>query len=148
MKFGFEAAQGRADSGSVEIDLEEMLKNLTPAPKEERTAFGLFIDEMQDIFAELPGLQHQAGLREWPFYIIGAGLSNLSAVLSEARSYGQQLFDYRRIGPLDGSSTRQALDVPSVRFGAKFKPQPPENFRWHPVAIPISSKSMGRLIGI
>lgn len=124
--FGFETAQGRADSGAIEIDLEEMVEDLALALKDERSAFGLFLDEMQDIddelLAALIAVQHQAGQREWPFYIIGAGLPNLPAVLSEARSYAERLFDYRRIGPLAEAAARQALEEPALKYGARFAP--------------------------
>jgi hypothetical protein len=127
VEFGFEKATGRADSGRLDIDLEEMIEDLSEALKSERSAFAIFIDEMQDLDPELLAalitVQHSAGQREWPFYIIGAGLPNLPGKLSEARSYAERLFDYRQIGPLDEASSMRALEEPAVKFGARFHPQ-------------------------
>lgn len=149
-EFGFETTTGRADSGSIEIDLEEMVEDLSLALKGERSAFGLFIDEMQDIDAELLAaliaVQHQAGQREWPFYIIGAGLPNLPAVLSEARSYAERLFDYRRIGPLDDSAARQALEEPAVKFGARFEPKAVEELTMAAGGYPYFIQEYGKAI--
>lgn len=149
-EFGFETTQGRADSGSIEIDLEEMVEDLALALKDERTAFGLFIDEMQDIDAELLAaliaVQHQAGQREWPFFIIGAGLPNLPAVLSEARSYAERLFDYRRIGPLDDPAARQALEEPAVKFGARFEPKAVEELALAAGGYPYFIQEYGKAI--
>jgi hypothetical protein len=103
-----------------------MIEDLSEALKTERSAFAIFIDEMQDLDPELLAalitVQHSAGQREWPFYIIGAGLPNLPGKLSEARSYAERLFDYRRIGPLDEASSTRALEEPAVKFGARFQP--------------------------
>ena len=149
-EFGFETTQGRADSGSIEIDLEEMVEDLALALKEERSAFGLFIDEMQDLdpelLAALIAVQHQAGQREWPFYIIGAGLPNLPAVLSEARSYAERLFDYRRIGPLDETAARQALEEPAVKFGARFEPKAVEELALAAGGYPYFIQEYGKAI--
>jgi hypothetical protein len=127
VEFGFEKATGRADSGRLDIDLEEMNEDLSEALKSVRSAFAIFIDEMQDLDPELLAalitVQHSAGQREWPFYIIGAGLPNLPGKLSEARSYAERLFDYRQIGPLDEASSMRALEEPAVKFGARFRPQ-------------------------
>jgi hypothetical protein len=149
-EFGFETSQGRADSGSIEIDLEEMVEDLALALKDERSAFGLFIDEMQDIddelLAALIAVQHQAGQREWPFFIIGAGLPNLPAVLSEARSYAERLFDYRRIGPLDDPAARQALEEPAVKFGARFEPKAVEELALAAGGYPYFIQEYGKAI--
>ncbi len=149
-EFGFETSQGRADSGSIEIDLEEMVEDLALALKDERSAFGLFIDEMQDIddelLAALIAVQHQAGQREWPFFIIGAGLPNLPAVLSEARSYAERLFDYRRIGPLDDRAARQALEEPAVKFGARFEPKAIEELALAAGGYPYFIQEYGKAI--
>lgn len=127
VEFGFEKNPSRADSGKIEIDLEEMLEDLALAMKDDHGAVALFIDEMQDLdkdlLAALVAAQHAAGQQEWPFYIIGAGLPNLPAKLSEARSYAERLFDYRQIGPLSPDASTRALEEPAVRYGARFEPE-------------------------
>ena len=46
---GVEVSPGRADSGDIEIDLPELVQDLCAALQEQGSAFGLFIDEMQDL---------------------------------------------------------------------------------------------------
>ncbi|WP_251045822.1 ATP-binding protein [Arthrobacter sp. ISL-5] len=86
------------------------------------SGFGIFIDEMQDLDDELLGalisVQHLAGQKGWPFFIIGAGLPNLPGKLSATRSYSERLFDYRTIGALDHASAADAISLPMNRLGA------------------------------
>lgn len=95
-----------------------------PALHERQTAFGVFIDEMQDLDHELMAailaVQHRAGQREWPFYVTGAGLPTLPSTLSAARSYAERLFNYREIGPLDDHAARRALVEPARVLGAVY----------------------------
>ena len=116
---------GRADSGSIEVDLEEMIEDLSEALAENRSGLVFIIDEMQDLdaglIAALLSVQHLASQREWPFYIAGAGLPNLPAVLSESRSYAERLFTYRSIGALPADAAESALLVPAAKYGVSFK---------------------------
>jgi len=122
---GLEAAPGRADSGQLEVDFEEVVEDLAPALRETASAFALFIDEMQDIDPELLvallAAQHRAGQKGWPFFIFGAGLPSLPSALSDARSYAERLFSYREIGALDAEAALDALVVPAKRQGAIFE---------------------------
>jgi hypothetical protein len=121
---GVEVARGRADSGDIEVDLPELVQDLSAALGERGGAFGLFIDELQDLDAELLRAllvaQHQAGQRGWPFYIVGAGLPHLPGVLAEARSYAERLFDYRSITRLTDGAAAAALHDPVARLGVSF----------------------------
>jgi hypothetical protein len=123
---GLELAPGRADSGDIEVDLGELVQDISVALQDEHGTFGLFIDEMQDLdtatLSALVTAQHEAGQRDWPFYIIGAGLPNLPRVLSDARSYAERLFDYRTVGPLHPHDAERALVEPATRYGARFEP--------------------------
>jgi hypothetical protein len=122
---GVEPTKGRADSGQIDVDLEELVEDLAPALSERQSVLAVFIDEMQDLDAELLSAllatQHRAGQESWPFYVIGAGLPSLPSRLSEQRSYAERLFDYRYIGALDADSAREALVVPAERLGARFE---------------------------
>lgn len=117
---------GRADSGNLDIDLEELVEDVSTAMRKARAGFGLFIDEMQDLDAELLtvllSVQHLAGQRGWPFYIIGAGLPNLPGKISEARTYGERLFLYRTIGQVNEEAASEALALPISRLGAALAP--------------------------
>jgi len=122
---GVEIVPGRADSGDIEVDLPELVQDLSAALREQGSAFGLFIDEMQDLDADLLRAllvtQHHAGQRAWPFYIVGAGLPHLPAVLAEARSYAERLFDYRSISRLSEPDATDALADPVRPHGVGFE---------------------------
>ena len=115
---GVETATGRGDSGDIEVDLPEVIQDLAEALDAVGRVFGLFIDELQDLDAELLRAllvaQHQAGQREWPFYLIGAGLPNLPTKLAETQSYAERLFDYRTIARLPAAEATAALVDPDA----------------------------------
>ncbi|GAB3551595.1 ATP-binding protein [Arthrobacter tumbae] len=122
---GVDLARGRADSGSIEVDLEEMVEDLSAAMTEQHRALIFIIDEMQDLdkalLTALLSTQHMAGQREWPFYIVGAGLPNLPSVLAEARSYAERLFNYRHIDALTHDAAVSALVAPAAKYGARYE---------------------------
>jgi len=81
----------------------------------------VFVDEIQDLdrplLAALIVAQHRANQEGWPFYLIGAGLPSVPAVLAEARLYSERLFLYRVIGPLPREAARRALSDPAEKMG-------------------------------
>lgn len=125
VQLGVSLEQGRGDTGDPELDLldlaEDVSTNLPPGK-----AFAIFIDEMQDLDAATLGAliaaQHAANQRDWPFYIIGAGLPNLPRILTETRSYAERLFNYRTIGQLQPHDAGDALREPAEKLGATYEP--------------------------
>ncbi|MEW1934447.1 ATP-binding protein [Rhodococcus sp. NPDC079359] len=115
-----------AASGDIDLDLEELVEAISAAMKKKGTAFGLFIDEMQDLDSDLLGallsVQHRASQREWPFFVIGAGLPNLPSVLADNRSYAERQFAYSTIGPLAPADAAEALEIPVNQHGGSFTP--------------------------
>lgn len=113
-----------AASGDIGLDVEELVEEIATTLKPRASAFGLFIDEMQDLdrslLSALLAAQHRASQREWPFFIIGAGLPNLPPALAEARSYAERQFAYSTIGPLTADAAADALRIPVQRFGGDF----------------------------
>ncbi|WIB76997.1 ATP-binding protein [Curtobacterium sp. MCPF17_002] len=126
IELGVTVSEGRADSGDVEVDLLELVEDVAVALGERRRAFGVFVDEMQDLDPETMGAliaaQHAANQRDWPFYIIAAGLPNLPRVLTETRSYAERLFNYRPIGKLTRDEAGQAIREPAEKLGAEYAP--------------------------
>lgn len=110
-------------TGVLDIDFPEAILNLAEALKElpQPKAIGFFIDEIQDLDSELLDLllttQHEAGQRELPFYIIGAGLPSVPTRLGEIKTYAERLFSYREIGALTPEATRRAFIEPIRRPG-------------------------------
>jgi hypothetical protein len=118
--FGLDVAPalGRGDSGELETDLGELIKDLGDAAQEQNHGFAILIDEAQDLSRDelkaLCAICHQAGQRNWPFLVALAGLPNLPSLLSEAKSYAERLYAYTEITQLHDDAARQALTRPAA----------------------------------
>jgi hypothetical protein len=125
--FGIDVAtaQGRGDSGELETDLSELIKDLAEAAQEQNRGLAVLIDEAQDLnndeLKALCAICHQGGQRGWPFLLALAGLPNLPRVLSEAKSYAERLFTYREITQLEQDAARQALTRPAAAEGVSWE---------------------------
>jgi hypothetical protein len=125
--FGIDVAtaQGRGDSGELETDLSELIKDLAEAAQEQNRGLAILIDEAQDLnndeLKALCAICHQGGQRDWPFLLALAGLPNLPKVLSEAKSYAERLFTYREITQLHQDAARQALTRPAAAEGVSWE---------------------------
>jgi hypothetical protein len=125
--FGLDVAtaQGRGDSGELETDLSELIKDLAEAAQEQNRGLAILIDEAQDLnndeLKALCAICHQGGQRGWPFLLALAGLPNLPRVLSEAKSYAERLFTYREITQLHQDAARQALTRPAAAEGVSWE---------------------------
>lgn len=119
-----ELASRPAASGDLDLDIEELVEEVTAVLARQGSAFGLFIDEMQDLDEQLIGAllaaQHRAAQREWPFFLVGAGLPNLPSRLAAARSYAERQFEYSIIGPLSAAAAADALRGPVEKAGGAF----------------------------
>lgn len=118
-------AKGRADTGHVEIDLPELAVDLAGAALSRGVGVLVCVDEMQQLpvpdLAALCAACHEAGQREVPFYLAGAGLPGLPAVLASAKSYAERLFAYSRLGPLNADDAARALRVPASAQGVTWR---------------------------
>jgi hypothetical protein len=107
------AAQGRADSGDIEIDLVELLTDVGGLAADLGTGVGIFVDEMQDLgpddVSALCAACHEISQAGLPVIVVGAGLPHLPAVLSASKSYSERLFRYQRIDRLSRKAADQAL---------------------------------------
>ncbi len=119
------ASSGRADTGQVELDLPELAVDLGSAAKSRGVGVLVCVDEMQQLsrpdLAAVCAACHEAGQREVPFYIAGAGLPNLPGVLADAKSYAERLFEYSRLGPLSTAEAAQALRMPALEQGVQWR---------------------------
>jgi len=120
-----EPRSGRADSGSLELDLSELAFDLAASAADLGTGVVVFIDEMQDLLEEelaaVCTAVHETGQRSAPFYVVGAGLPSLPGDLAEARSYAERLFAYRPIGPLSADAAATAVTRPAELQGARWE---------------------------
>src|SRR5881398_2108509 len=121
------AATGRADSGDIEIDLEELFTDAASVATDVGTGIALFIDEMQDVapadVSALCAACHELSQTGAPLIVVGAGLPHLPAVLSASKSYSERLFRYQRIDRLDRAAADQALSAPAGDEDAAFEPE-------------------------
>lgn len=115
---------GRADTGSLDLDLSELALDLAESATELGVGVAVFVDEMQDLdtpeLAAICTAVHESGQRSAPFYVVGGGLPNLPAVLSEAKSYAERLFAYRPIGQLGHDAAALALLRPAEQQGVRW----------------------------
>jgi hypothetical protein len=119
------AAQGRADSGDIEIDLVELFTDVADLAADVGTGVALLIDEMQDLrpddVSALCAACHELSQSGAPLVVVGAGLPHLPAVLSASKSYSERLFRYVRIDRLDRADAEVALTAPVRREDAEIK---------------------------
>src|SRR5213592_2521223 len=116
-------AQGRADSGDIEIDLVELFTDVAELAADVGTGVALLIDEMQDIkpddVSALCAACHELSQSGAPLVVVGAGLPHLPAVLSASKSYSERLFRYVRIDALERDDAHRAILAPIERENAK-----------------------------
>jgi len=116
---------GVADSGDLEHDLVDLLRELGQAAKEKGTAVVFFIDELQYVneeqLASLITALHHCAQNQLPIALIGAGLPQLVGRAGRARSYAERLFEYPEIGPLKESAAKKALVAPAEKLGVQYE---------------------------
>ena len=116
------AAQGRADSGDIEIDLVELFTDVAELAQDVGTGVALLIDEMQDLkpddISALCAACHELSQIGAPLVVVGAGLPHLPAVLSASKSYSERLFRYVRIDRLSREDADRAVLAPVEREDA------------------------------
>jgi hypothetical protein len=114
-------------TGLLDLDVEQLITAIATAARERHCAFAIFIDEMQDLDAELLSAllvaQHKTQQLGLPFYLIGTGLPNLPATLTASRSYAERLFSYSTVGPLNNTAAAAALEIPANRTGCTYTPE-------------------------
>ncbi|XNZ00638.1 ATP-binding protein [Micrococcus luteus] len=117
ISMGVERDASRASSGSLELDLHDVVEDICSGIRGEGIGLGIFIDEMQDLDDELLQAlivaQHHANQRELPLFVVGTGLPSLPARLAASRSYAERLFEYRSIGRLAREDARASLSEPA-----------------------------------
>lgn len=115
------ARGGGADSGSLDLDLSKMARDVTAAAAEEGAGLALLIDEAQDLTAEeltaLCSIAHMAAQRGWPLLMALAGLPSLPVQLGEAKSYAERLFVYHQVRELSDEHARAAIAEPAKEQG-------------------------------
>ena len=124
--FDVDAAEGRADSGSLYADLTDLALDLGDAAVELGVGVAVFVDEMQDLTPEELSAVcrscHETGQRSSPWFVIGCGLPNLPGALATAESYAERLFEFREIDRLPEAAAHAALVNPAKVEGVEWEP--------------------------
>jgi AAA ATPase domain len=124
IELSVDPARGRADTGNLQQDLPDLLVAVAEAAQERKTAFGLFIDEVQylsgdELAAVVVGC-HEIAQRNLPLFFVGAGLPQIAALAGKAKSYTERLFNYHQIDQLDPAAARIAITHPATKEGVSF----------------------------
>ena len=118
-----EPAKGYADSGDLSLDLTDLLQAMGEAAREAGSAILVCIDELQEApepdLAALNVALHSIGQGSSPVpvYFIGAGLPTLPAVLAEATSYAERMYQYFSLDLLVTEAVREAYVEPTEKSG-------------------------------
>jgi len=121
--FGLEVAAepGHGDSGQLEADLSELIRDLSEAAQEQSRGLAILIDEAQDLTRDelkaLCAICHRPGQNRWPLLVALAGLPSLPRALSKANSLAEHLFSSWEVGQLQPGAARQALTRPAAGEG-------------------------------
>ncbi len=102
--------------------MTDLLVACGEAARDRGTGIVLAVDELQYVPAEelsaLVVAIHRTNQRNLPVILTGAGLPQLRALVGEAKSYAERLFDFPEIGSLGAEDARTALAVPAEESGA------------------------------
>lgn len=113
---------GIADTGTLEVDLPDLLLAVAKAAAAAERPVAILIDEVQYLTSEeLSALivsVHKIGQRGLPIIVFGAGLPQLAALAGDAKSYAERLFDFPAVGPLDRDAATTAVREPIRGEGA------------------------------
>ena len=112
-----EPLAGQADSGMISEDLTDLLVAVGEAAQSCDTGLLLAIDELQylakaDLVAVVTATHRtvQLGL---PVVVAGAGLPQVPALLGDARTYAERLFEFPELGCLSDDDAAAAVVLPA-----------------------------------
>lgn len=118
-----EPESGLADSGDLEMDLQELMQAVGEAAKADETCIVLAVDELQyvkeDEMGALITALHRTSQRQLPVAMVGAGLPQLRVRMGKAKSYAERLFEFPEIGALSHEDARRAIAKPARDEGAE-----------------------------
>ncbi len=118
MAVSFEPMTGQADSGVFSEDLTDLLVAVGEAADACDSGLLLAIDELQYLtdeeLAAVVGATHRSVQLDLPVVVAGVGLPQVPALLGNARTYAERLFQFPEIGRLDEDDAAAAIVLPAV----------------------------------
>lgn len=116
-----EPLAGQADSGVFSEDLADLLVAVGEAADACVSGLLLAIDELQYLtneeLAAVVGATHRSVQLDLPVVVAGAGLPQVPALLGNARTYAERLFQFPEIGRLDEDDAAAAVVLPAAELG-------------------------------
>ena len=116
-----EPEPGLADSGDLELDIQDLIQAVGEAAKADESCIVLMVDELQyveeDELAALITALHRASQRRIPVTMVGAGLPQLRGRMGRAKSYAERLFEFPEIGALSHEDAGRAIAKPARHEG-------------------------------
>ncbi len=120
-----EPLAGLADSGLISEDLTDLLVAVGEAADRCDSGVLLAVDELQYLpkvdLAALVGSTHRAVQLGLPVAVTAAGLPQIPALLGEARTYAERLFEFPEIGYLSDDDATAAVVLPASDLGVEFE---------------------------
>lgn len=112
-----QAGGGGANSGVLETDLDNLVKDLSAAAGDKQAGLAILIDEAQDLSPEelvaVCAIAHKASQQNWHFLLCLAGLPSLPKDVAEAKSYAERLFAFYPITALPADIAGEVLTLPA-----------------------------------
>lgn len=123
ISLGVDPEPGRADSGDLESDMQDLLVAVGEAARETERPISLLIDELQYLpKAELAALirsLHAVAQEQLPLVLFGAGLPQLFSQVGEAKSYAERLFRFAEIDRLSQLDSDEVVRGAAQGEGAR-----------------------------
>ena len=114
------AAVGISDTGNFQNDLTELFVAMGILAQKNENAVCLFIDEIQNLKKDeleaLIAAIHRVNQKGLPITMLGAGLSQITKLSGNIKSYAERLFSFIHIDSLQPDSSRLALIEPAKKF--------------------------------
>ena len=120
-----EPLAGLADSGMISEDLTDLLVAVGEAARSCDSGLLMAIDELQYLkevdMAAVVGSTHRTVQLGLPVVVAGAGLPQVPALLGEARTYAERLFEFPEIGYLSDGDATAAVVLPAAELDVEFE---------------------------
>ena len=142
-----EPLAGLADSGMISEDLTDLLVAVGEAARSCDSGLLLAIDELQYLtkvdMAAVVGSTHRTVQLGLPVVVAGAGLPQVPALLGEARTYAERLFEFPEIGSLSDSDSAAAVVLPAAELGVEIRGRGSGQDRQGVRKLPLLPPGMG-----
>ncbi|KAB0679692.1 ATP-binding protein [Aureimonas leprariae] len=128
VEFGIdiEPEPGLADSGDLELDLQDLLRSVGEAAQARETVMIIAVDELQYVpeeqLAALIAALHAIGRDQLPVMMIAAGLPQLLGQMGRAKSYAERLFEFVSVDRLSTEAATDALCLPANELDVSYEP--------------------------